>query len=292
MSWWQELPIKFKTGEPLKGHTTFKIGGPAQFFFTPDDISELQCLVRILKRNRIRLRILGGGSNLLVRDRSIRGAVIKLSAPAFKKTLANKNRVEAGSGIPLGELLSFCQRHRLSGLEFLAGIPGTLGGALIMNAGAYGRSIGDLVESVTIMDYNSALKQKRKESLRFGYRCSNLSGGVVVKAVLKLRKDDPVRIAARRKQYLAQRRLTQSGAWASAGCVFKNPKGLSAGLLIERCGLKGMRIGRACVSDKHANFIINKGNAKAGDVLKLMALIKRKAKRRFNITLEPEIKIW
>jgi len=186
-------------------------------------------------------------------------------------------------------------------MEFLAGIPATLGGALVMNAGISEKtknqkpkikSIGDLVEAVTVMDYNGNIKTLDREEIKFGYRTSSLSKYIILSAIIKLTKGNIREIEDKIKVYLGYRRVAQDLPFANAGCIFKNPKRYQAGRLIDACGLKGKRIGDACVSNKHANFILNLGRARFSDVLRLMGLIKRRVKNKFNIDLEPEIKIW
>lgn len=294
MNWWRNLKGKISFDEPLKKHTTFKIGGPAKFFVSPADTPDLKLLVTLAKIHKIPVFVLGAGSNILAADRGIKGIALKLNSPFFTK-VSNPNKsnyLEAGSGLALRDLIQEAKERYLSGIEFLAGIPGTVGGALAMNAGAWGRNIGDLVEKVSIMDYNGRIKVLKKKDMKFGYRKSNLAKYIILGACLKLGKRDKGQICANIKRYLMKRRHTQSARLPNAGCVFKNPPGGGAGRLIDLAGLKGKRSGRAIVSARHANFILNQGSARASDVLKLMSLIKRKVRERFNINLEPEIKIW
>jgi len=197
-----------------------------------------------------------------------------------------------GAGVPLPALIAYCTQQGLSGVEFLTGIPGTVGGALAGNAGTKNKSIGDLVEFVIIMDYNGNLYKRSAADLDFSYRHSNIRHGVVLQACLKLVKKDKTAIRAAIARYAGTRRKTQGKAWLSAGCCFKNPAGDSAGRLIDACGLKGARSGHAVVSGMHANFILNDGHATAGDVRALMRRIGTSVKKRFGVRLEPEIKIW
>lgn len=292
MNWWNGLKIKAREREPLRKHTTFKIGGRAEYFFEPGDADELKSLLSLLKRRKIPILALGAGSNILASDKDIDAAIIRLSSPYFKGVKFKGSFVEAGSGLMLNQLLLASKRRGLSGAEFLAGIPGTVGGALIMNAGLKEESIADIVESVTVIDYNGGVKTLPKTGIKFEYRQSSLSKYIIVSAVIKLAKKDKRDIADRIAQYLTRRRLSQDLSYPSAGCVFKNPRGYSAGQLIDLCGLKGRRSGGACVSRRHANFILNKGNAKAKDVFALMDLIGKEVRSKFKIKLEPEIKIW
>lgn len=292
MNWSNGLKAKVKTKEPLKDKTTFKIGGAAEYFAEPKDIGDLQLLLRWAKRYRLPFWVIGAGSNILIDDRGIDGLVIRLTSPFFKKVSFDNNQLKVGSGLGLSQLLARAKNEGLSGLEFLVGIPGTVGGALLMNAGAHNKSISGLVEKVTVMDYNGKMRTLNKKEIKFGYRSCCLSRYVILNAQLKLKKDDKEEIKRRMLKYLCYRKRAQDLSKPSAGCIFKNPKARPAGMLIDLCGLKGKIIGGASVSKKHANFILNLGRAKADDVLKLMALVKRKVKDKFGITLEPEIKIW
>ena len=296
MTWWKNLKKPGKLSEPLKKHTTFKIGGRAQLFFRPYDSEELRQIVRNARKRDLLVLALGAGSNLLVSDNGVRAAVVKLDSPAFCKTSNVKNILEAGAGKPLNQLLSYCCTHGLSGLEFMAGIPGTIGGALAMNAGVcVGEkrlSIGDLVESVRVLDYNGNIKILEGRKLKFGYRQSNLTKYIILSACFKLNFKNSRQVQDKINDYLARRRNTQDDTGPNAGCIFKNPQGDSAGRLIDACGLKGKKIGAAAVSLKHANFIINTGNASAKDVLDLIKLVKREVKKKYNIVLKPEIKVW
>jgi len=292
MNWQKGFKGKFRTQEFLKEHTTFKIGGPAKFFFEPRDTEDLRLSLSLVKKNRIPILVIGTGSNILVSDNGFKGMVLRLNAPSFKKIAFKHSRLKAGSGALLSRVVPKAGELGLSGAEFLWGIPGTVGGALIMNAGVREKYIADLVEDVRVMDYDGNIKILKKSDIKFGYRSSDLSKYIVLNATFNLVKSSKKEVKARIAKYLTYRRDTQDLSLPSAGCVFKNPKGNSAGRLIDLCGLKGKRIGDACISFKHANFIVNIGNARAKDVLKLMSLIRREVKNKFNINLKPEIKIW
>ena len=292
MNWHKGLRVKVNQDEPLKNKTSFKIGGEARFFSSVHNEKELKELIVASRRHKIPVFILGAGSNLLVSDRGVRGLVIKLNSRVFKKITFNKNLVEAGSGATLAELIRKASALGLSGLEFLAGIPGTIGGAIIMNAGAWGKNIGNIVEKVKVMDYRGEVKFLDRKRIKFGYRDSGLGSYVILGAALRLCRDEKAGILRRIKENLALRRNTQDNTKPNAGCVFKNPAGMSAGKLIDLCGLKGKSAGGAAVSLRHANFILNKRNARSKDVLKLMDLIRAKVKRNFDIELKPEIKVW
>lgn len=293
MNWCKNLKGKLKLDEPLKKYTTFKIGGPAKYFIEPKDADDLKTSVNLAKNHKLPLLVIGGGSNLLISDKGINGLVIKLNSPYFKKLFFNNNICMAGAGCLLSQVIKNSGERCLSGLEFLIGIPGTVGGALVMNAGIAQKSIADCVEDVTVMDYNGKVKALNKKEIKFGYRQSSLSKYIILNARLKLiRKKKQKEIEAKIKDYLDERKKKQELRLPSAGCVFKNPSVCSAGRLIDLCGLKGRRIGDACVSVKHANFIVNLGQAKSTDVLSLLELITEEVKNKFNVILEPEIKIW
>jgi UDP-N-acetylmuramate dehydrogenase len=294
MNWWKKLKGKVKLAEPLKNHTTFKIGGPAKFFIEPRNPDDLKSLLSLVKRYNLPIFVIGRGSNLLISDKGINGVVLRLNMPYFKKLSYRDTYLSVGSGVSLGKVILFAKDHGLSGAEFLAGIPGTAGGALAMNAGVArdNRSILELVESVTVMDYSGKRKMLNKKDIRFGYRRSSLSKYIILSALIKLNRKAKGQINDKIKAYLRYRKLTQDLSKPSAGCIFRNPAGHSAGRLIDLCGLKGKRIGDAGVSLKHANFILNLGHGSARDVCKLMDFIKEKINHKFNINLTPEIKIW
>lgn len=292
MNWWKDLKIKIKCREPMKDHTTFKIGGQAEYFVEPKDAQELKLLLNSAKKANLPILIIGAGSNILINDKGLKAIVLCLNSPVFKKISFHKNYVYAASGVSLSQVLRLTQRRDLSGLEFLAGIPGTVGGALAMNAGIPGENIGDLVEDVEVMDYSGNIKSLNKTKIKFSYRKSSLAKYIILGARLKLFKQDKCKVKGEIKRYLGYRSSTQDYLFPSAGCIFRNPRGNQAARLIDLCGLKGRRIGDACISRKHANFILNLGHAQAKDVLGLMDLARKKVKDKFNVTLETEIKIW
>jgi UDP-N-acetylmuramate dehydrogenase len=292
MNWLKDLRGKVKINEPLSRHTTFRIGGKAKYFIEPGDAKDLKLLLERRKKYKVPLWVIGAGSNLLVGDNGLDGIVVKLSSSGFRKIRFHDGFLEVGAGVLLSTLTKTVCNLNLSGCEFLVGIPGTVGGALTMNAGTKDKEIGVLVEDVTLMDYNANTLVMDKKRIRFGYRWSNLSKYIILKARLRLVKENKKDIQSRMEAYLDYRRSAQDLFFSSAGCIFKNPKGLSAGWLIDSCGFKGKHFGDAQVSCKHANFIINKGRASAQDVWGLINCIRGKVKDKFNIDLEPEIKIW
>lgn len=292
MSWWKGLKGRISFDEPLARHTAFKAGGPAKFFVEPKGRQELISVLRRLKKNKIPFLLLGNGSNVLINDKGINSAVLRLSPAYFGKISLRDNIVKAQAAAALAKIVEFSRMHSLSSAEFLAGIPGTVAGALVMNAGAHGREIGELVESVEVIDRFLKIRILKKADINFAYRESNLGKYVILSARLKLKKGKKNQISAVIKNYRQARMQSQDLSRPSLGCAFRNPPGHSAGRLIDLCGLKGKRWGGACISDKHANFILNLKDAAAEDYLKLMALAAQKVKNKFNIILEPEIKIW
>lgn len=292
MNWWRGLKVKVRIKEPLKDYTAFKIGGRAKYFAQPRDTGELKLLLGAAKIYAIPVFVLGKGSNLLIGDKGVSGLVLSFNAPFFKRVRVDKSFISASCGAALSGLIAEAGKNNLGGLEFLAGIPGAVGGALAMNAGAWGKNIGDLVENATVMDYNGNIKTLRKGGLKFGYRFSNLSKYIILEASFKLSRLDAPGAKGIIAGYLNRRRQAQDLSSPSAGCVFRNPAGRSAGKLIDLCGLKGRSSGRASISNIHANFILNKGGASSRDVLKLMDLAKSEVKKKFKVDLKPEIKIW
>ena len=286
------LPVKYRRTELLSKHTTFQIGGLAQYWAEPKDVAQLARLFSWCKKNKKRVRVIGAGSNILAVDQGVCGVVVCLNSSSFTAISKVGRFCLVGAGVLLPALISYCTQQGLSGAEFLCGIPGTLGGAIAGNAGTKDKSIGDLVEFVIVMDYNGNIRKQSAADLDFTYRNSNLKNCVVLQACLKLVKKDKTIIRANIARYALARRMSQGKGWLSAGCCFKNPSGDSAGRLIDACGLKGSRRGQAIISNSHANFILNDGRATASDVLALIRRIKRSVKKRFGISLELEIKIW
>ena len=281
-----------KPDEPLAEHTWLKIGGPAQYFLQPRDPDELVRLVRRCHEEGIPMRILGGGSNLLVRDEGVGGAVIRITGDAFAKTEVNGTIVKSGAGALLSSLISHSVKAGLAGLEQLAGIPGTVGGALRGNAGGKSGDIGQFVRSVTVLTERGEVFTRKEDELSFAYRTSSINELAILDATFELQKDDPDEITKRVRTIWIMKKATQPLTFQSAGCIFKNPRGLSAGALIEQSGLKGARIGEAEISDRHANFIVTHAGAKSDDVLRLIDLARSKVAEQFGVDLELEIEIW
>ncbi|MBN2405249.1 MAG: UDP-N-acetylmuramate dehydrogenase [Coriobacteriia bacterium] len=271
-------------------HTSFRIGGPADVYVVCETTADVAETLTVLTEEHIPYTALGKGSNLLVSDEGYRGAVVVLGKQ-FKKHLRDGNRLEAGAACILAYVVQDALAQSLGGMEFAVGIPGTVGGALAMNAGSREQWIGAVTESVTLFVPGDGLIRLRGDEIRWAYRTSGLrERGVILESVLHLSPAAPARIRAEMEASLSRRRQTQPIGVASAGSVFVNPEGDSAGRLIESAGLKGMRLGGACVSNVHANFIVNDGGATAADVLGLVGKIQMTVKDTYGIDLKPEIR--
>ena len=285
---------KTRFDEPLSAFTTYRIGGPADAICFVPDAKLLQTLLRFLDRENITGFVIGRGSNLLVKDEGVRGCVILLRGDlaTVSGDVTHHGRLKAGGGLDTVELLNFCRQNGMAGLEFLSGIPGTLGGAVVMNAGAWGRFIGDQVREVLFMEHGGTWRKHSGVEMKFAYRYAAIpQGAIIVEVVLETTPADPEKIGGQIKEILLKRKAKQPLEQPSAGSVFKNPPGFYAGQLIEEAGLKGSRIGDALVSTKHANFIVNAGQATAKDVLALIALIQERVWAARGVRLEPEIKV-
>jgi len=268
-----------------------QVGGPADSLLFPRDVDDLKRVVRYARRKKIPLLILGRGTNLVVRDRGIRGWVINL-AQGMKKIQVDGEVVEAEAGLSLQRLVQFSVRKELTGLEPFSGIPGTVGGGLAMNAGAWGVELKDVLLSVTLMKEDGEIVERSRSRLRFSYRGLAIpSSWIILKGRFKLKTGKKEEIFARVKSYSEMRKKKQPLEYPSAGSVFKNPKEGPAGKWIEEAGLKGFRIGRAMVSERHANFIINLGKAKAEEVIRLMEFVEKKVYEEKGISLEREVKV-
>jgi UDP-N-acetylmuramate dehydrogenase len=281
---------EIRFNEPMSKHTSFKIGGHADVMFFPEDALDLKTVLLEPRNHGIPIFILGMGTNLLVRDGGIQGITINLKNLNRMK-IVDDSLVYAEAGVPLPRLLSFAAENGLEGLEFAAGIPGAVGGAIIMNAGTKEGEMKDVLDRVTLMNLKGELRVFKKEEIPFGYRKSGLEGAVVLGASFKLKKGEPDEIKKRIKDLIRERSGREPSGLPNAGSIFKNPAGDSAGRIIDELGLKGFRIGDAEVSQVHANFIVNKGKAKASDVISLMRIIEERVFKERNIVLEPEIRV-
>ena len=276
--------------EPMSKHTSYGIGGPASAYITPRDRDDLCSILKFAVENDITVYFIGSGSNLLVSDDGINGIVIS-PAKSLKMLEIEENSIVAESGVMLGKLVKETMKRNLTGLESLIGVPGTLGGALMMNAGAFGGEISNYLISVDVMTSKGKLKTYKANEIDFSYRFSSFSTDeFILLARFTLKFEDPNIISERRKVASSGRKTNQPLRFRSAGSVFKNPKDHAAGYLIDKVGLKGKRIGDAEISTHHANFFINHGNASASDITGLIELAKNAVLKKFDIELELEIK--
>jgi UDP-N-acetylmuramate dehydrogenase len=284
------LNISVRTSEPLARHTSYKVGGPAALFAEPRTIGELRTVLFLCRERNVSSFLLGGGTNLLVSDKGFAGAVIRL-AGEFNSFSYNELTADCGAGVRLATLAMDAGRRGLSNLEFAVGIPGTLGGALVMNAGAHEREIGQVVLDALVLDRDLQLQTLTRGQLSFTYRQSRLPpGAVVCRARIALAHGRREEIQERCRQNLQLRRERQPRE-PSAGSVFKNPPGQAAGRLLEEAGLKGLRKGGAMISTVHANFIVNCGNATAADILALIEKARHVVREKYGVDLEPEIRL-
>ena len=281
-----------KYDKPLKNHTSIRIGGPADVFCSPGNIEDLKKVVSISKEYNIPFWVLGNGTNLLILDNGIRGLVINLNK-GFKKIEFSDKIVKVGAGVSLVYLSKIALNRELSGLEFACNIPGTLGGAIINNVGFKGNFMADIVQNVTFLTRENKIERTSKSDLNFNYRESNLKGKsvIILEATLQLKKGNKEEIESKIKENIKIRETKQPLHKLNAGSIFKNPPGYYAGELIEKVGAKGLSRGKAEVSTRHANFIINNGGASARDILYLIEEIEKRVKKNFGIKLEREIEI-
>ncbi len=268
------------------------LGGPAQFFLEPRDQAELQKVVACCHENDLPIHVLGSGSNLLVRDEGVKGAVIRLSNASFAEVSVEGTTLRAGSGALLSQAISVSVREALAGLEVLAGIPGTVGGAIRGNAGGRSGEIAETCRSVIALTAKGEIVTRTGDDLSFGYRSSSITGPFILEGTFELRLDDPEEITNRMRKIWIMKKASQPLSDQSAGCIFKNPRGLSAGALIDQAGLKGTRLGGAEISDHHANFVVTHDGCKSDDVLRLIDLTRSKIAEQFGVDLELEIQVW
>jgi len=277
---------------PMSSHTSLGVGGAADVLAAPADLEDMRIILSFAGDKGYPLLAMGSGTNLLVKDGGVRGVVLDLSEGFGKITVMEENRIEAGAGVRLSELVALCKERGLSGLEFAAGIPGCIGGAVAMNAGAYSGEMKDIIEDIEVCNRKGKLATIKATDIGFTYRGTGLAPDVVIlKARMQLLPSSSEEVKKRIADYRGRRRGTQAINLPNAGSVFKNPAKMSAGRLIEEAGLKGLRRGGAQVSDVHANYIVNRGNAKASDVLALIADVRDSVFQRTGILLEPEIKV-
>lgn len=277
--------------EPMHKHTTFRVGGPADYFVCVQTIKEVQAVVALCKKEEVPYYILGNGSNLLVSDKGYRGVILQI-AKEMNAINIEGTVVRAQAGALLSRIGNKVLEAGLSGFEFAAGIPGTLGGAVVMNAGAYGGELKDVLIDVTVLDQEGDIQVLTKEQLALGYRTSIIAekGYVVLEVTMQLEDGDRERIKARMEELREQRVSKQPLEYPSAGSTFKRPEGHFAGKLIQDAGLQGFQVGGAQVSEKHCGFVINRGGATAADIVELMKQVTEKVQQTFGVILEPEVK--
>ncbi len=284
------LQAGVKLDEPMALHTSWKAGGPADFYVSPADAAEVAAVIRFCREQELPLFVFGNGTNLLVREGGWRGVMMKIGFP-FQYLHRKGSLARAGAGCPMPFLARATARRGLAGLEFAGGIPGSLGGALVMNAGAFGGYVGSLVREVVLVDWNGAEHRLPAAACGFGYRRSSLArAGVVLEATLELQPGNAAELESRVEAFL-ERRLRRHPRQPSAGSVFRNPPDRPAGRLIEEAGGKGMQIGGARVSERHANFIVNRGGATATDIIALIEAVQKLVRKQFGIELQPEVRI-
>ena len=285
---------KIKYNEPMAKHTSFKIGGPAQCFINAESVEEIKQICKVASKNDINLTIIGNGSNLLVTDNGINGIVVKVNIKKFELEFSNDDvSLIVGAGNKLGEIAQKLLRNEITGFEFAAGIPGTIGGAVRMNAGAYGKEMKDIVETVKYMGYDGNIYEKSNKDLEFEYRKSMFAKNkfIILEAKLKLQKGNAQYIKDKMLEFEQSRKQKQPLEFPSAGSTFKRGTDFITAKLIDDAGLKGYRVGGAMVSTKHAGFVVNENNATAQDVLNLVKHIKQEVYKKFNKKIELEIQV-
>lgn len=278
---------EIRISEPLSQHTWLKIGGPADYYLNPSDREDIINIILFFREREFPHMIIGRGSNLLVHDDGFRGAVISLE-DLLDGIRLEDDTIIADAGVWMSTFVDFCVQRGYAGVEMLAGIPGTIGGAVRMNAGAYGGEISDYIKEVEILRGLKILKMKKKDA-EFAYRKSGFESDIILSASFSFPKKDKEDLIRIRRELLIRRNAAQPVNLPNTGSIFKNPEGHFAAKLIQDCGLKGRRIGGAMISDLHANFIVNAENASAKDVFALMVLIRQEVYKRFEIVLEHEI---
>ena len=278
--------------EPLAPHTWFRLGGAAQYFAEPTSTDELAALVRRSNEAGLAVRMLGGGSNLLVRDEGVSGLVISLAPAVFGRIEISGRRVVAGGGARLGHVISAAVRAGLAGLEQLVGIPGTVGGALHTNAGTHGGDIGQFTLSATVLNRRGELATRSRPDLRFGYRDSSLDELAILEATLELEQGDAVRLTKQLQQAWILKRAAQPISDQNTAMIFKSPGGVSAADLIEQAGLEAAHVGQASISEQNANFIVAAPGATSRDVLELIEQVRKGVAERTGVELEMALEVW
>lgn len=293
MHWWHEFESRLEHDADLGRLTWFRIGGRAKYLFRPSSVDDLASMISCAKRAEVPLRVLGRGANVLIRDQGFGGVVVRLEAPEFRRFHVNGGgRVEVGAGLDLTRLARTCSVRGLAGLECMAGIPASVGGAVRMNAGGRFGEFGQVVQQITVLRRHGAVEEWDRERVGFSYRHSEVGDSIVLSAVLELREDDPAQTRQRFDEYYEYKMRTQPLADQSAGCIFRNPPNGSAGAMIDQAGLKGHRCGGAHVSERHANFIVADEGASASDVLRVIEAVQARVRHAMGVELDLEIDIW
>jgi UDP-N-acetylmuramate dehydrogenase len=282
--------MRLMMGEKLSRHTSFRIGGAAQYFAYVHTKKALRYVLRVIRDHGMQYFVIGAGTNLLVADKGFAGVILKLGG-VFKRMSVRNGLCYCGSGVLVDDLLKTAAKRGYGGLEFMAGIPGTVGGAIKGNAGAFGSSISDFTDSIMVMDENGSERMKTKQELGFSYRESRIRNGDIITLIkLRMRKDNQKSIRLKIGRNLAIRKKKHPTGY-SAGSFFKNPAGHAAGRLIEECGLKGLSIGGAEISEKHGNYIVNRGQASAADVIALARMVQQRVHKKTGVRLEREVRL-
>lgn len=277
---------------PIAERTWFRTGGVAEYFAEPQNVDQLQQLVKRCHSEGLTVRVLGGGSNILIRDEGVSGMVISLAAPAFAAITPGDSSIKAGGGAVLAEVISESVRNGLAGLDPLVGIPGVVGGALHGNAGSRGGDIGQWTCSATVMTRSGEIATRTRDEMVFAYRKSSLDELVIIDAEFQLEEDNPEQLTKRLQKQWIIKKASQPMVDERTGSIFKNPRGMSAGMLIDQAGLRGASVGEARVSDKYANFIVAGAGATSTDVLQLIDTVRSRVAERLGVELETELEIW
>ena len=292
MSWWHEFADRIDRDVPIGRQTWFRIGGGARFLCRPQSIDELSAMVSRANEEGLPVKVLGSGANVLVSDDGFDGVVVRMEGDVFRRVESSGSTVTAGAAVDMMPLSRQFSQRGLSGMECMAGIPATVGGAVRMNAGGRFGEIGACVQAVCVLDEQGGPEWIGHDDVGFGYRRTRLGNRIILSARLALTEDDPVTTRRRYDEYFAYKQESQPMAGRSAGCIFKNPPGASAGALIDRAGLKGTRFGGAVVSDRHANFIVAERDTTATDVIRLIDVVRERVRAAFGVELETEVDIW
>jgi len=282
----------FRYDVPLQKYTSFRTGGAAEIFVEPVDTSELKRVLRFCKEEQKKVFVFGKGTNLLVNDNGVKGMVIHLGGVDFNNVEIDDRYVLSGAGVNLSELIRTVALHGLGGLEVLAGIPGTVGGAVMMNAGGKYGDISDTIRSLTTMTFDGRIIQHKRGDVEFAYRGCNLTEQIVIEAEFQLNESKREVVLEKMDEIYKEKKKKQPFGTFNAGSIFKNTPQYRAAELIDKAGLKGFKVGGAVVSEKHANFIVNTGNATSADILELIEVIKETIKKKYKVSLEEEIHIW